>query len=144
MKNCIHKIVCEHNHQPDDEECSLKDICKFYSAGMQTATSEPEPHKKRKYKKREKKQLPLSQGKKGKKGKRSDYSHLTTSDKDIRRALNILRFRKINGSLKENQTAALEMYKGIKPKKLQEHQRQQILNILNDTLKEDEDTHRNP
>jgi len=62
-----------------------------------------------------------------------NFVHLTTSDKDIARAKNILLIRRKRGKLSENQMAALDMYKGVK--KLAEHQRQQILNILND-LKE--------
>ena len=69
----------------------------------------------------------------GTEGREEPNPPLTTSDKDIARAKNILLIRRKRGKLSENQMAALDMYKGVK--KLAEHQRQQILNILND-LKE--------
>ena len=68
--------------------------------------------------------------------KKQDFLHLTTSNQDIRRATQILRIRRIRGKLTEDQSAALNMYKGIRINKLAEHQRQQILDILNDTKEE--------
>ena len=67
-----------------------------------------------------------------KKDRQSKYQHLTTSDKDIQRVRIILKMRQQRGSLSDNQTAAFDMHKDKKLKDLQEHEREQILKILND------------
>lgn len=137
MENCIHELVCKHKRGDDSVECSLKDICKFLPAGEVDKHSRIPglPKEKRKYKKREKRALPLDNKKDGRGRSQGDYSYLTTSDKDIRRGRQILLLRQDRGSLTENQSAALDMYKDIKPKKLTPVQRQQVLDILNDVQK---------
>jgi len=138
MKSCIHEGVCKYSIENDDKECVLIDMCKFkpeptIEKKQKTAKAKKTTPKKRKYKKREERSLPLETKKKGRGRSQGKYLHLTTSDKDIARAKNILIIRRKRGKLSENQMAALDMYKGVR--KLAEHQRQQILNILNDLEK---------
>ena len=135
MENCIHEVVCKYKGGHDELECGLKDMCKFISS------KDPDqipglPKKKRKYKKRDKGELPLAKKKPGKhKGNKwSSYLHLTTSTKDVQRARVILKLRQVRGSLTDDQSAALDMYKDIRVNDLSEVQRQQILNIFKDTI----------
>ena len=132
--NCIHELVCKHRVEGDGNKCALGDVCKFISDPsqhiVQPASAKKRSYKKRKYKKRDKKALPLETKKKGSGRSSGNFVHLTTSDKDIARAKNILAIRRSRGKLSENQMAALDMYKGVK--KLSELQRQHILNILNE------------
>ena len=137
MENCIHDLVCKHKLESDDKECSLKDICKFVPAGPERSAPERKPYKKRKYERKDKRELPLGKEKKAGKhkgNKRSSYLHLTTSTKDVQRARVILKLRQVRGSLTDDQSSALDMYKDIRVNDLSEVQRQQILNIFKDTI----------
>ncbi len=134
-------MVCKYK-VTSDQECSLMNICKF-SSDVDTKDRHPLlPKKKRRYEKRkiqkekEKRSLPLSGEKKSiHPGKRGSYLHLTTSNKDIQRARVILKLRQSRGSLTDNQSAALDMYKDLRINQLEKHHRQQILDIFKDVEK---------
>ncbi len=145
MDSCRNKVVCKHAVHAIDGHCELDEVCKHFTpvlikeegTFLPAAELTPAGRKKRKYNKR-KKSHPWRQDN----GKSKDqmftkkkYDFLTTSDKDIRRAQQILKFRRVAGTLSDNQCAALDVFKSIKTKKLNEQQRQQVLDVLKDSSK---------
>ncbi len=142
MESCRNIVVCKYKHTTvvdHEETCLLVKVCKYNvepTVDVPAAPLTPTGRTKRKYNTKKKLVKFNTTRQKDKPGaykggnKRGNYSFLTTSDKDIRRARQILKFRQVAGTLTDNQIAALNVFKNVKPKKLAEHQRRQILDIL--------------
>lgn len=126
---CIHDAVCKFKHWPTDEEqeklgCGVLEICKFASTGVAAllaAAPAVMAHVARELTSRKKTERPEGS---------SDYSKLTTSPKDIKRAKRLLQVYWDAELLTEDQIAALQMYWDHPYPALSDVNKQQILAIL--------------
>ncbi|KKN73581.1 hypothetical protein LCGC14_0398970 [marine sediment metagenome] len=116
-QNCIHGEVCKYK-QGGGGICTLKEICKFSEgakfspAYLKEEPVKPRRKEKRKYKKRAEKP-----------------KNLTASKEEIKRVRNLLRMRRVNDLLTEDEMKALDMHAGKHYEELSETARQQILDI---------------
>ncbi len=120
--NCNHEEVCVYFR---NSACN-QEICKFVDL--------PVAPQERVIRKKSGRfgDIPMGKQKPGPGRKRAVYN-FSTSDEDTVKVRKILKLRRKNRMLTEEQEKAIDTYKGTHAKNLNESQRQQMLDILRDS-----------
>ena len=125
---CIHEFVCE--YCKSEIGCDRLEICKYFiaePAGNSRASLKTDTMPKRHYRKRQKSSLddPEDIG--------DLIKHFEPNEKQIAHARTMINQRRDRKQLTENQCLALDTLKGIRFPKLTSAQKEQIMNIYNDS-----------
>ncbi len=137
MKACFHKGVCKHlivlGDEPDGP-CAIVEACKFY-VGMDSdelKKGKKEKTAKRHYKKRGPKPGKRKYTKRVKEPSEEELHDDGISKKAFDKAKKKIINAKANKGINENQERAFDMTKGLRFTKMNQGQKQQIIDIAKD------------